>query len=109
MKSHRLIFVTCAILFCVLFFDGLLIVSKLNKTDKRKLEQNNGNYNHTEINKLSNQNKGNGSNNRRIDFQQDESSIWEEAPVNLLVLGLDGDETRADVIRSESTRLNSSH
>ncbi|HHV99657.1 MAG TPA: LCP family protein [Clostridiaceae bacterium] len=95
MKLHKLIFVTCAILFCVLFFDGLLI---LNRTDKKNFGQGNKNYESTENNGLGNQENGNGVDNRTIDFEQDESSIWDEEPVNLLVLGLDGDETRADAI-----------
>jgi len=95
MKSHRLVFVTCAILLCVLFFDGLLI---LNRTDKRKFAQGKENYKNAEFNKLNNQKNGDDVGNSRIDYRQDESSIWDEEPVNLLVLGLDGDETRADVI-----------
>lgn len=106
MKSRRFIFVTCAILFCVLFFDGLFIAYRLNKTDKRNYGHKNGdngrnskNYEHTnEINEHSNEKYGNGDDNHIINIKQDESSIWEEAPVNLLVLGLDGDETRSDVI-----------
>ncbi len=104
MKSHRLIFVVCAVLLCILFFDGLIIASRLNKVYNGNHGKNNKDYkrnneNHVQNEQIkSNEKSGNDGDNSPIDFKQDESSIWTEDPVNVLVLGLDGDETRSDVI-----------
>lgn len=83
MKLHKIIFVTCILMLIVLFINGIYALSDFNKRPKS------------------------GSNNHDIAKEQeniyigsvhDESSIEAERPVNLLILGLDKEETRADVI-----------
>lgn len=119
MKSHKLIFVTCTILLCVLFFNGLMIVSRISRAEKGKYRHNIEDYSHrndnyeriNEINEGSRQKYENSDDNGTLNFRQEESSIWEAEPVNLLVLGLDGDETRSDVIllfnySPDASRLN---
>lgn len=78
MKSHKLIFLTCTILACILFADGLFTIAQVNRADRYKYMHRNDNHG--------------------MNLQQNESSIQEERPVNILLLGLDEDEKRSDVI-----------
>lgn len=77
MKSQRLVMTGCIIIAIILFANGLYVLASFNKKSEQKYNK------HTEEN--------NG-------YIKNESSIVREQPVNLLLLGLDKEEERSDVI-----------
>ena len=90
MRLKKAILVICILLFAVLFANG---VSILNAAFNK------GNEKNGRINNSNNGDRfGDNGNNMSILRLQDESSIMNEPAVNLLVLGLDEYEERADSI-----------
>ena len=90
MRLKKAILVICILLFAVLFANG---VSILNAAFNK------GNGKNGRINNSNNGDRfGDNGNNMSILRLQDESSIMNEPAVNLLVLGLDEYEERADSI-----------
>ncbi|HHW30290.1 MAG TPA: LCP family protein [Clostridiaceae bacterium] len=117
MKFRMLIFVTCIIISALLFADGLSILSTIGN-NKANLLSDNGNYSlirHQENKRygdpgLNLPNQGESGNQKETETEKvsDEDSLESENEefaryseskiVNLLILGLDEEETRTDVI-----------
>ena len=79
-SSQRIVMLVCIILFIVLFGNGVYILHALNSREKRRYSSDDS---RTRIGP---------------DYIKDESSLQQEEPVNLLILGLDDEEVRSDVI-----------
>lgn len=83
MKIRRVILLTCILLSTILFTNGVRIIMFINNIDKNNIDKNNiikkdDNYEFTKLN--------------------GESSISYDKSINLLVLGLDEEGVRSDVI-----------
>ena len=76
-KSRKIIFIASAFLSVVLFINGIYALNIIGVRDRQRY----GRLNRT-----------------GYDSKYEKSEVWDEAPVNLLVLGLDDEEVRSDVI-----------
>jgi LCP family protein required for cell wall assembly len=79
MRFRRFVFFTCIFVLSVLFIDGISVLAVITRRTEPKQEVRQG------------------TNTGKIKLQ-DESSIMSSEPVNLLVLGLDEEGVRSDVI-----------
>lgn len=94
MRVTKFIFTVCAILLLVLFANGMYVLSLPGGNGHRPAPVPISEYK----GQSSKETKFKHSNFNQPDFRQLESSTSEEIPLNLLVLGLDKDGTRCDVI-----------
>jgi LCP family protein required for cell wall assembly len=93
MKYRLLIFITCTILSLLLFADGLSVLADMADME-RKILQNRSDKKQTQEESTSKSTSKSTSNNEET---QNKETITEEY-INLLVLGLDEEELRSDVI-----------
>jgi len=91
MRLKKGVLLICVIISAVLFANGISILNAAVKKENEKYKI--GRMNNKESNRT-----GDNDNNIRMLSIQDESSIMNEPAVNLLVLGLDEYEERADTI-----------
>ncbi|HHW48135.1 MAG TPA: LCP family protein [Clostridiaceae bacterium] len=91
MRLKRAILAICVIIFAVLFANGVSILNAAFKKDNEK-------YRYNRMDSYENNYIGDNDSNVNMLRIQEESSIMNEPAVNLLVLGLDEYEERADSI-----------
>jgi len=95
MRLNKALFIVCMLVSSILFANGVSVLAQLNNKTKVEPEPKPNNNFQTQVNQMKPKDSTNSQNNIYI---HEETSEKTEGPVNVLLLGLDGDEVRTDVI-----------